>query len=424
MRNLKNWKQRANAVLPAGNFGNLPDDIVIREGSGAYIWDMDGNQYIDYLIGSGPMILGHSHPEVNQAVQEQLSKGSTFFVNNYLGIELAESICSSVACAQKLRFASTGSEADMYAIRLARAHTGRDKIIKFEGGYHGMCNEAQMSLAPHKFINFPQSLADSAGISHAVASDVLIAPYNDLNFLKSLISEYDGQIAGLIIEPLQRTILAIPGFLAGVRELCTQAGIVLIFDEVVTGFRLSEGGAQEHYGVIPDLCTLGKIIGGGFALSAITGPASIMDHFDNNKHPDKFLMQIGTLSGNPIASVAGLKTLEILRRPGQYEKLRAIGKTLWDGIETSLNAHGITHTISGDVSCFDVLFCQAPIRNYRDSRQANAQHSQIFNRVLRENGIYKSAGKIYPSLSLSDNDLEQTLNAFTLAAAQIAQHPC
>ena len=262
------------------------------------------------------MVLGHGHPEVLEVVQEQVAKGMTFFANNARGIELAEEICDTMACADQLRYVSTGGEADMYAIRLARAYSGRDKILKFEGGYHGMSAESLMSLAPDILQNFPLAVPDSAGIPEAIRDNMLIAPFNDADFMRQLIAEYADQIAAVIVEPLQRLIPPAPGFLEALREETEKHGIVLIFDEVVTGFRLAYGGAQEKYGVTPDLCTLGKVIGGGFPLAAIAGKEPIMAHFDKAKvGKEGFTFQVGTLSGNPVAAAAGLKTLEILRRP-------------------------------------------------------------------------------------------------------------
>ncbi|MEM1302357.1 MAG: aminotransferase class III-fold pyridoxal phosphate-dependent enzyme, partial [Pseudomonadota bacterium] len=307
------WIARAQKVLPGGGFGNFDPGIVIREGRGARVFDEDGNEYIDYLIGSGPMVLGHSHPEVLEAVMEQLPLGQTFFANNARGIELAEVICEAMPCAEQLRYVSTGGEADMYAMRLARAFTGRNKIVKFEGGYHGMSAEAQMSLAPEARVNFPQAVPDSAGIPESVRSEMLIAPFNDPDYIRSLLAEHGAEVAAIIVEPLQRIVPPLPGFLQVLREEADRYGIVLIFDEVVTGFRFAWGGAQEHYGVTPDLCTLGKVIGGGFPLAALAGRADIMAHFDKAAvGPDGWLMQTGTLSGNPVAAAAGLKTLEIL----------------------------------------------------------------------------------------------------------------
>ena len=310
----------------------------------------------------------------------------------------------------------------MYAMRLARAFTGRDKILKFDGGYHGMSAEAQMSLAPARLVNFPQAVPDSAGIPEAVRDGVLVAPFNDADFVCSLISEYSGQIAGIIVEPLQRLIPPAPGFLETLRVECDRHGIVLIFDEIVTGFRFSYGGAQELYGVTPDICTLGKIIGGGFPLAAIAGRADIMAHFDKAKvGQDGFLMQLGTLSGNPVAAVAGLKTLEILRRPGAYESLRQTGQALTELIGTHLTEAGVAHQIVGDPTLFDVIFSEGPVTDYRDVLQADAARSAAFNKALRAAGVFKSPGKLYPSLAIDDQDLEWTDRAIRQAAADIRQ---
>jgi len=308
------------------------------------------------------MLLGHGHPEVIEAIQEQLGKGMTFFTNNSASIELAEEICSAVACAEQVRYVTSGGEADMYAIRLARAFTGRDKILKFEGGYHGMSAEAQMSLAPTQLANFPQAVPDSAGIPDGVKEQMLIAPFNDIEAVRALLDEYGSDVAAIIVEPLQRIIPALPGFLAALREECTARSIILIFDEIVTGFRLAYGGAQEEYKVTPDLCSLGKIIGGGFPLAAVAGKKEIMDHFDKALvGQENFLMQLGTLSGNPVAAVAGLKTMEILRRDGQYSRLKSIGQTLMDMMSTELTTHGHEHCVLGHptgrhpkISCQDV----------------------------------------------------------------------
>ena len=403
---------RAHQVLPGGGFGNFSPDIIIREGNGSHVWDENGREYIDFLIGSGPMILGHNHPEVTRAVSKQLERGTTFFANNTRGIELAEDICEAVHCAEQVRFVSTGSEADMYAMRLARAATGRDKILKFEGGYHGMSAEAQMSLAPNKLVNFPIAVSDSGGIPDSVGEEILVAPYNDIHFTRSIVGEFADQIAAIIVEPLQRIIPPQPGFLESLREECDKHNIVLIFDEVVTGFRFAYGGAQEHYGVVPDICTLGKVIGGGFPLAAIAGKTEIMDYFDHTKvGKQQALMQIGTLSGNPIAAVAGLKTLEILRYPGQYDKLHAIGARIMEGIREILTAEGHTVQVSGHPAMFDVIFTDRPILNYRDVTTGDASKAALFNDGLRERGIFRSPGKMYISLALTDDDIDHTLNA-------------
>lgn len=414
------WIDRARAVLPAGGFGNFDPGIVIREGKGSRVWDEDGKEYIDYLIGSGPMLLGHGHSEVMEAVLEQLPKGMTFFANNARGIELAEEICRAVPCGEQLRYVSTGGEADMYAIRLARAFTGRTKIVKFEGGYHGMSAEAQMSLAPAKRVNFPQAIPDSAGIPPSVAAEVLVAPFNDFEYIKQLMAELGQEIAAIITEPLQRIVPPLPGFLELLREETQKHGSLLIFDEVVTGFRFSYGGAQDLYGVTPDLATLGKVIGGGFPLAAIAGRADIMRHFDKAQVGDeRWLMQLGTLSGNPVAAAAGLKTMEVLRRDGAYDQLNGTGKRLMQATSTALEEAGVPFQIVGEPALFEVVFTGAKVRDYRDTQAGDAERTKRYNAVLREEGIFKSPGKTYPSLALTEEDLELTEAAIKKAAAAL-----
>ncbi|MEM9212628.1 MAG: aminotransferase class III-fold pyridoxal phosphate-dependent enzyme [Pseudomonadota bacterium] len=421
LRTQDEWIARAREVLPAGGFGNFAPDIVIKKGDGAYVWDADGTKYIDFLIGSGPMLLGHGHPEVMEAVLEQLPNGMTFFANNDAGIELAEEICRAVPSAEMLRYVSTGGEADMYAIRLARAYTGRTKVMKFEGGYHGMSAEAQQSLAPTKLVNFPQAVPDSAGIPQSVSDEMLIAPFNDPDFAKSLIAEHGDQIACIIVEPLQRIIPPEPGFLQLLRDECDAHGIVLIFDEVVTGFRFSYGGAQELYGVTPDLTTLGKVIGGGFPLAATVGKREIMEHFDKAiVGAEGWLMQLGTLSGNPVASVAGLKTLEVLRRDGMYEKLRADGQTLMDAQASALAEAGVPAQIVGDPTLHEVVFTDQPVRNYRDVLAQDKTHTSNWNACLRSSGIFKSPGKLYPNLAITEADIQHSIEAFGAAAQATA----
>lgn len=414
------WIARAKSVLPAAGFGNFDASIVIARGQGSRVWDEDGHEYVDYLIGSGPMLLGHGDPEVMETVLDQLPNGMTFFANNARGIELAEAIVDAVPCAEQVRFVTSGGEADMYAIRLARAYTGKMKILKFEGGYHGMSAEAQMSLAPAREVNFPTAQPDSAGIPQGVADQMLVAPFNDLEAVSSLLSEHD-DIAAIICEPLQRIIPAKEGFLQGLRGLCDKHGVLLIFDEIVTGFRLAYGGAQERYGVVPDICTLGKIIGGGFPLAALGASAEIMAHFDKSAvGADKWLMQLGTLSGNPVAAAAGLKTMEILRRPGQYERLRGLGRRLMDMKSAALSEAGIAHQICGDETLFDIYFTDNSCVDYRSARHLDPAVNIRWNEVLRAHGVFKSPGKLYPSLALTEEDLELTQSAIHTAAKHIA----
>jgi len=413
---------RAARVLPAGGFGNFPPDIVIARGERGRVWDESGREYVDFLIGSGPMLVGHGHPEVVAAVEAQLARGFTFFALNAAGIELAEAICAAVPCAEQLRYVSTGSEADMYAMRLARAHTGRERIMKFEGGYHGMSGEALMSLAPQHLANFPEAVPDSAGIPDAVRRSMVIAPFNDIEAMRATIADHAHELAAVIVEPLQRLIPPEPGFLQALREETARHGIVLIFDEVVTGFRLAYGGAQQAYGVTPDLCTLGKVIGGGFPLAAIAGRREIMAHFDREAvGAGKFTFQIGTLSGNPVASVAGLATLAILRREGSYERIRATGRAIMDAIRREFARVGIPVQVVGDPVLFDAVFTDRPVRDYRDVLRGDLRRLRLFNATLRRHGILKPESKFYVSLAHDKADLAQTVGAIAAAADAVAE---
>jgi glutamate-1-semialdehyde 2,1-aminomutase len=411
--------ETARGVLPGGGFGNVTHEVIIAEGKGGHVWDVSGNEYIDYLLGSGPMIVGHAHPEVTEVVQQIASKGTTFFANNPYGIRLAAEIVDAVACAEKVRFVSSGSEADAYAMRLARAFTRRDKILKFEGGYHGMSDYGLMSLAPKRYGNFPQPIPDSAGIPKSLREEVLVAPFNDLDTVASLIREHKAELAGIIVEPFQRLIPPKPGFLEGLRKLSQENGLVLIFDEVVTGFRFAYGGAQAYYGVTPDVCTLGKAIGGGFPLAAIAGRADIMAHFDKGAVGEEaFMIQIGTLSGNPIAAAAGLKTLEILKRPGAYERIFKTGRALMDGYSEILARARVKARVVGDAPMFDVVFTDRPVTDYRSALGDEALMKRC-NALLRQRGILKGESKYYISLAHTDADVAFTLEAFSSALAEL-----
>lgn len=407
----------ASRVLPAGSFGNFPADIVIRNGRGGRVWDVSGNEYVDFLLGSGPMFVGHGHPDVLAAVTEQIGRGYTFFANNEYGIRLAAEIVDAVPCAEQVRFTSSGTEADAYALRLARAYRKRDKILKFEGAFHGMSDYALMSYATRRPGNFPQASADSAGIPRSVQGEVMIAPFNDAAIACEIIRAHREELAGVIMEPLQRVIAPVPGFLQAIRDVCTECGIPLIFDEVVTGFRFAWGGAQEYYGVTPDICTLGKIIGGGFPLAAVAGRADIMAHFDKVKvGDDGFMPQVGTLSGNPVAACAGLATLQVLKQPGTYEKVFATGRALMDGFNKIHAETGLKGMAVGEPPMFDVAYAASVPRDYRAILRADDAMQKRINQRLRAAGVLRSDSKYYVSLAHDATDIEHTLNAYRAAA--------
>ena len=412
--------EQARRVLPGGSFGNMPAEVVLKEGRGGRIFDESGKEYVDFLLGSGPMFIGHAHPEVTAAVQAQVPLGTTFFGNNRHGIALAEAIVEAVPCAEQVRFVCSGTEADLYAMRAARAFRKRDKILKFEGGYHGMSDYALVSLAPKSPGNFPRGSIDSAGIPKSVADEMVVAAFNDIDMVRSLIEEQKDELAGVIVEPFQRLLPPKPGFLQALREVTAEHGIPLIFDEVVTGFRFAYGGAQEYYGVTPDLCTLGKIVGGGFALAAIAGRADIMKHFDRLAMTDEdFIFQVGTLSGNPVAAVAGLATLEVLKRPGTYEGVFANGRKLMDTLSELLKKHGVKAQVIGEPPLFDIIFTDQPVKDYRDPLKADTALQKRFNQALRARGIMKGDSKYYVSVAHTQADIDHTIGAWEEALKEI-----
>lgn len=415
------WHARATAVLPGGGFGNFPPEMILERGKGGRVWDVDGNEYVDFLLGSGPMFIGHCHPEVSAAVDAQLALGTTFFANNSSGIALAEDIVAALPAAEQVRFVSSGTEADMYAMRLARAYRKRELILKFEGGYHGMSDHALMSLAPKRLVNLPRPVPDSAGICGHVEDEVLVAPFNDIDAAVKLIASHADQLAGVIVEPLQRLIPPKPGFLEALRAETEARDIPLIFDEVVTGFRFGYGGAQSLYGVTPDLCTLGKIIGGGFALGAVTGRADIMAHFDAGQvGGDDFLLQIGTLSGNPVAAVAGRATLKVLRETDAYARAEATGNAIMAALTDHFARVGIPAQVVGHPTLFDVVFTAEPVEDFRAVFRADGDRLKHFNALMAAHGVLKPASKFYISAAHDAADLAQTIDAIAAAADEMA----
>ena len=416
--------ERARKHLPGAQLGNIKSDFedgfIVKEGRGSKLYDFSGNEYIDYLMGSGPMILGHAHPAVLDAVREWLDKGSTYFITSAPAIELAEEVCRAVPCAEKVRFTTSGTDATFQCLRAARAFSKRDKILKFEGGYHGTHDYALMSMAPSRLLDFPQPLPGSAGIPSAIQETVLIAPFNNLDTTERIIAENRDQLGAVILEPLQRIIPPAPGFLEGLREVTSRYDIPLIFDEVVTGFRLAYGGAQEWYGVQPDLAAIGKVVGGGYPLAAVCGRADIMRHYDaSESQGEEFIPQIGTLNGNPIAAVAGLATLAELRKPGTYEQLRTTGRRLRAALEEALRQAEVPAQVIGDDTIFDVYFTDQEIIDYRSTLSASGETMQRFNRLLLGSGIVKGSQKFYMSLAHTEEDIQATIQAYRDVAEQL-----
>lgn len=392
--------------------------IVFDHVKGAYIWDVDGNQYIDYVGSWGPAICGHAHPEVIAALHDALDRGTSFGAPCALENVLAEMVIDAVPSIEMVRFVNSGTEACMAVLRLMRAFTGRDKLIKFEGCYHG---HADMFLVKAGSGVATLGLPDSPGVPKSTTTNTLTAPYNDLEAVKALFAENPNQIAGVILEPIVGNAGFIPpdaGFLEGLREITKENGALLVFDEVMTGFRIAYGGVQAKFGVTPDLTTLGKIIGGGLPVGAYGGRREIMAMVA----PAGPMYQAGTLSGNPLAMTAGIKTLELLQKPGTYEYLDRITKKLSDGLLKTAKETG--HAVcGGQISgMFGLFFTGGPVHNYEDAKKSDLAKFSRFHRGMLERGVYLAPSQFeagFTSLAHTDEDIERTLAAAREVMASI-----
>lgn len=371
--------------------------LFIKSAKGAFLYDEDGNEYIDLINSWGPMILGHAHPEVERAVKEAIVHSPSFGAPTAREVEMAETICSMIPSVERVRMVNSGTEATMSAIRVARGFTGRDKIIKMEGCYHGH-GDSFLIAAGSGALTF--GFPDSPGVTKGVAQDTLTAPFNDLEAVELLIEKNPGQIAALILEPVVGNMGCVPpeeGYLRGLRSLCTEHGIVLIFDEVMTGFRLAPAGAQQLYNVQPDMTTLGKIIGGGLPVGAYGGKQEIMDCVS----PAGPVYQAGTLSGNPMAMAAGLAMLNYLRKhPHTYDYLNEISSYITSGIGEQLKRKGLDYSINQVGSMFTMFFTSTRVKNFATAKTSDtAMFGRYFNAML-ERGVYLAPSQ-YEALFIS-----------------------
>ena len=361
------------------------DPVFFERAEGAYVVDADGRRYVDYVGSWGPMVLGHAHPEVIAAVQETAARGLSFGAPTAMETAMADRVCELVPSVEMVRMVNSGTEATMSAIRLARGYTGRDKIVKFEGCYHG---HADALLVKAGSGALTLGVPSSPGVPASVAEHTLTLPYNDLQAVRELFAGAGGEIAAVIVEPVAGNMNCIPpapGFLEGLREVCTAHGSVLIFDEVMTGFRVALGGAQGHYGITPDLTTLGKVIGGGMPVGAFGGLRAIMEQIA----PLGPVYQAGTLSGNPVAMAAGLKTLELISAPGFYEALSAQTVALTDGLTERARAAGVPFTTNRVGGMFGLFFTGAEsVGSYADVMACDAERFKKFFHGMLDEGVY------------------------------------
>ena len=408
---------KAQRYLPGGMLGNqkYPHGMafVVKEGKGSRLRDVSGNEYIDFLLGSGPLFLGHAHPAVTEAVRDYLDRGSTYFGQNEPAILLAEQMVEAIPCADQVRFTSSGSDSTLQCLRLARAHRKRDKILKFEGGYHGSSDYGTMSVTPTNPRELPQPTPGSPGVPQAIEELVLVAPFNDIEATSAIVERHHDELAAVILEPCQRIIPPLPSFLQGLRDLTSRYGISFIFDEVVTGFRFAYGGAQEYYDVVPDLAAYGKIVGGGFPLGAVAGREELMRHFNPAmEESGEYVPQVGTLNGNPIAATAGLATLRTLDADRSlYQKAFATGHELKHALQEMLDQAETPAKVVGEDVVFDVYFTGNEITDYRSTLSADAQMHQRFNRLLLENGVLKGTIKFYVGACHTPQDVQEALGA-------------
>ncbi|MBC7822335.1 MAG: glutamate-1-semialdehyde 2,1-aminomutase [Candidatus Parcubacteria bacterium] len=415
----------AQTLMPGGvsspvrafkSVGGQP--IVFDHVKGAYAWDVDGNRYIDYIGSWGPAICGHAHPEVLKTLHETLEKGTSFGAPNALENVLAEMVIDAVPSVEMVRFVNSGTEACMSVLRLMRAFTGREKMIKFEGCYHG---HADMFLVKAGSGVATLGLPDSPGVPKSTTNNTLTAPFNDLEAVKALFAANPGEIAGVILEPVVGNAGFIPpdsGFLAGLRELTRENDALLIFDEVMTGFRIAYGGAQEKFGITPDLTTLGKVIGGGLPVGAYGGRRDIMAMVA----PAGPMYQAGTLSGNPLAMAAGIKTLELLRQPGTYEQLDRVTTRLVNGLLQAAKDTGHA-ACGGSISgMFGFFFTEGPVHNYEDAKKCDLAKFGRFHRAMLEQGIYLAPSQFeagFTSLAHTDEDVDRTISAAKAVMSQL-----
>jgi len=406
----------AGRFLAGGGLGLfvLPPELnlVVARGAGSRIWDVAGREYIDYHLSSGPALLGHAHPAITAAVQAQVPKGTTYFFLNEPEIELARRMVDAIPCADAVHYTGSGTEATFYALRIARAFTGRNKVLKFEGAWHGMHDYGLWGTVPQAPSDYPRALPDSVGVPRETGDTVLVTPFNETARAVDMIERHAKDLAAVIVEPLQRVLLPEPGFLEAIRAVTKKHGIVLVFDEIVTGFRIAWAGAQEKYGVVPDLACYGKAVSGGFPLAAIAGSAEVLSVLDARRRPRaEVVWATNTLNGNPVCAGAGCAALDVLAQPGIYDRLHRIGSRLRNGIVDSGTRHGFAVQAPGEDAVFGVRFTdRKPLRTWMDLTTANKDLGLRWALELLKRGLLVNPNeKFYISIAHTDADVDETL---------------
>jgi glutamate-1-semialdehyde 2,1-aminomutase len=411
--------ERSLRVFPGGSNGefDLPPELcaVITQGKGYELKDTTGATYLDFSMGWGSVLVGHARPEVTEAVIRQAALGANFAYVNENSLALAEEICALSPACERLRFCASGTEATMYCQRLARASTGRRKILKFEGAYHGANEVGVTSLFPRRLLDFPRPDPSSAGIPPAVVDDILVAPYNDAATTSKIILEHADELAAVIVEPLQRCTPPVEGFLEGLRAICSDHDVLLIFDEVVTGFRLAYGGAQAYYGVIPDLVAYGKALGGGYPIGAFGGRADIMDRVREDQLGEPgYVWVASTLGGNPISTAAARAALGVFREADCYQRLHDLGRYLRAGMRQVLEDHQEHAQVIGDGPLAQVVFSTEPVNDYRSTKRGDSAKGRALMLALFRRKIFLNpmGTKLYLSVAHTQSVCDMFLERF------------
>jgi len=398
------------------------EPLIIEKGSGQHLYDADGNALLDYVCSWGAILLGHAHPAVSAAIADQAHRGASFGVTTELELELASLIIKAIPFLEKIRFVSSGTEATMSAVRLARGVTQRDFIVKFAGCYHGHA-DSFLSQAGSGLATL--GIAECPGVPQALAALTLNVPYNDLNAVEQIFAQHKNKIAALIVEPVAANmgvVLPKDGFLKGLREITRKHGALLIIDEVITGFRLHYGSAQQLFGVQGDLTTLGKIIGGGVPVAAYAGRAELMDHVA----PLGPVYQAGTLAGNPLAMRAGIATLQELSKPGLYEGINALAERLVAGLRKALRDAGVVAQVTSIGSLSTIFFAPQPVNNYTDAKRCDTQLYARFFRDMLQRGIFLAPSQFeaaFVSAAHTSADIDRTISAAADVLKGIAAQP-